>query len=60
MFEYEWLLFRWTIDIANRLFNLPLANIGNMPSNIWRKQSFSFGFDLLQVINHSAAKIIYF
>lgn len=34
--------------------HLPLANIGNMPSNISLKQSFSVGFDCLHWRNHSA------
>lgn len=33
---------------------LPLANIGNIPSNIFRKHPFSFGLSRLQVSSQSA------
>lgn len=40
--------------------SLPFASIGNIPSNICRKQSSSFGFDLLHCRNQSAEKIVFF
>lgn len=55
--------FIWSITNAFYLSNvylfwtlteLPLANIGNIPSNMFRKQSFSFGLSRLHVNSQSA------
>lgn len=49
-----WKMLHWNLWKTGN--HLPLANIGNMPSNISLKQSFSVGFDCLHWRNHSAGK----